>query len=325
MNDLLERYLGAVCVYFVTPMRKYVYNDLKSQILNSLHQYNDLEELLLSYGHPRSVALGYGYRPITQHKFNKQVVNVVEKTIINLSGVYLFFSTLYYLQQLNCLPFQQTQHVVAAIDSSNLITWLLSHPIFVLTTFAITSLIALMLLDYKYKIPQELELPWTKEELYALPHQSYYPKHTTETIIMIIFTIFFVSYHVFFARDVIYQIQHESYQMIHIMTYFFQPFMMFIYFNYVIDMSKKLYSKNYLKFSSTLDLFIIVSLSVFIINSKFLKDYLLPLQDFNYIFIDIFIIGAIIMLYTVSIYKLICNLKAYKWIFKENRQTNEKA
>lgn len=325
MNDLLERYLSAVCVYFVTPIRKYVYNDLKKQILNSLHQYNDLEDLLLSYGHPRSIALSYGYRPITQHKFNKQIVSLVERTVITLSGIYLLFSTLYYLQQLNCLPFQQTKHVVAAIDSSNLITWLLSHPIFVLTSFAVTSFIILLILDYKYKIPQELELSWTKKDLCALPHPSYYPKHINETIIMFIFTIFFVSYHVFFSRDVIYQIQHESYQMIHIMTYFFQPFMMFIYLNYIIDMSKRLYSKVYLKLSSILDLFIITSLTIFVINSQFLKDYLLPLQNIDYIFIDVFIIGAIIMLYTGSLYKLICNLKAYKWIFKENRQVNEKA
>ena len=320
MDDLLERYLGAVCSYFITPSRKHVYKDLKKQIQSSMYQYESLEDLLISYGHPRSVALGYGYRPITQHIFNKQIVDLVEKTVFAISGIYLFFSTLYYLQQLNCLPFQQTKHVVAAIDSSNLITWLLSHPIFVLTTFALTSLLILILLEHKYKVPQELVLPWTKEDLYALPHQSNYPKHTVETILMIIFSIFFLSYHAFFAREVIYQIQHESYQMIHIMTYFFQPFMMIIYFNYVMDMSRKMYSRKYLKFSSLIDLFIIISLSIFIINSKLLKDYLLPFQDINYIFIDIFIIGALIMIYTIASYKLLCNLKAYKYLFESKKQ-----
>lgn len=67
MNDLLERYLGAVCSYFFGQKRQYVYHDLKQQISQSVHQYEDMEDLLISYGHPLSVAYSYGYRPIVFH------------------------------------------------------------------------------------------------------------------------------------------------------------------------------------------------------------------------------------------------------------------
>ena len=46
MNDLLERYLGAVCSYFFGRKRQYVYHDLKTQISQSVHQYEDMEDLL---------------------------------------------------------------------------------------------------------------------------------------------------------------------------------------------------------------------------------------------------------------------------------------
>ena len=34
MNDLLERYLGAVCSYFLGPKKHYVYFDLKNLLKN---------------------------------------------------------------------------------------------------------------------------------------------------------------------------------------------------------------------------------------------------------------------------------------------------
>ena len=79
MNDLLERYLGAVCSYFFGQKRQYVYHDLKQQISQSVHQYEDMEDLLISYGHPLSVAYSYGYRPIVFHHFNTYIVNLIQK------------------------------------------------------------------------------------------------------------------------------------------------------------------------------------------------------------------------------------------------------
>lgn len=228
MNDLLERYLGAVCSYFIGMKKDKVYKELKHQIQSSANQYDDMEKLLVSYGHPKSTAFSYGYRPIFQHAYNPKVVLSVERLVFFVSGVYLFFSTLYYLQQLNCLPFQTTQHVASTLNTSTITTWLLSHPFIVMGSIAILSYILLIVLDIKYPVNQDKDLKWSIQKLNALPHQSHYPHHSVETIFMIIFTIYFFFYTIFFSSDIILEIQHASYQMIHLMTYFFQPFIMII-------------------------------------------------------------------------------------------------
>lgn len=318
MNDLLERYLGAVCSYFLGPKKKIVYHDLKEHIQASVHQYDDMEDLLVSYGHPRSVALTYGYRPILQHIYNPKVTVFIEKIMFIISGIYLFFSTLYYLEQLNCLPFQTTQHVTATLNMSTLSTWVLSHPMIVMPIFVCLVCILFIVLDYKHTVKQEIDPLWNIEKLYALPHQSHYPSHIAETCLMIIFTIYFLAYSIFFSRDIIMQIQHESYQMIHLMTYLFQPFIMIIYVDYVIDMTKKIYTKKYLKYSTAINLFILCALSIFVFNSGFLEDYLLPLHiNMNYTLVNFFIIGALVIIYSISLYKLIRNTKSYLSLFRK--------
>lgn len=318
MNDLLERYIGAVCSYFIGFKKIKVYHDLKKQIQASAHQYDDLEELLANYGHPRSVALTYGYRPFTQHIYNPKVVLFIERLTFIISGIYLFFSTLYYLQQLNCLPFQSTEHVAATLNMSTLLTWLLSHPLIVMISISLIAIILLIILDHTHPVQQIIDSSWSLEKLSDLPHQSHYPSHICETCLMIIFTIYFVIYSLFFSRDIIMFIQHESYQMIHIMTYFFQPFIMIIYVDYVIDMTKKIYTKKYLKYSTAINLFTLLSLSIFVFKSGFLKDYLLPLNiNFDYTMVNVFIIGALVVIYIISLYKLIRNVKSYFSLFRK--------
>ncbi|MEG0366777.1 MAG: hypothetical protein RR585_08075, partial [Coprobacillus sp.] len=238
MNDLLERYLGAVCSYFIGIKRQKVYLDLKKHIQSSVHQYDDMEDLLVNYGHPRSTALSYGYRPFFQHVYNPKVVIFVEKMVFIVSGIYLFLSTLYYLGQFNCLPFQPSDHVASTLYTSTIVTWLLSHPFYVMGSIAIVSYIFLILLDMKHPVSQDKHLIWSLDKVYALPHQSHYPHHSVETGLMIAFAIYFFFYLCFFSSDVILQIQHASYQMIHLMTYFFQPFIMIIFLDYIIDMTK---------------------------------------------------------------------------------------
>lgn len=317
MNDLLERYLGAVCSYFLGLKKSIVYKDLKKQIQSSVHQYDDLEDLLVSYGHPRSVALSYGYRPFLQHIYNPKVVNFIEKIVFFVSGIYLFFSTLYYLQQLNCLPFQSTKNVAATLNMSNIVTWLLSHPFMVMGSIAVISYLCLILLDQKKPVNQEINPCWTLQQLYDLPHQSHYPSHMAETILMLIFSCFFLIYSLFFSSDIILRIQHESYQMIHLMTYFFQPFIMIIFVDYVIDMTKKIYTKKYLKYSTFINVFTLASLTIFVLKSEFLKDYLLPFHiNLDYIIVNIFVLTALSIIYIISLYKLLRNLKSYRCLFR---------
>lgn len=318
MNDLLERYLGAVCSYFFGRKRQLVYQDLKEQIGQSVHQYEDMEDLLMSYGHPLSVAYSYGYRPTLFHRFHPKAVSIIEKFVFLISGIYLFFSTLYYLEQFGCLPFQSTNQVVTKINTSSLITALLSYPILTMMGIIIIAFCILALLDKKYPINQDLDLHWELTDLDQLPHPSHYPNHTIVTLFMIVFCIFFIAYAVFFSSDLIIKVQHESYQMIHMMTYFFQPFIMIIIFDYFIDMTKKIYTKRYLKHSFIINVFTIISLTIFVINSHFLNHYLLPYnKNFEYTLINAFIIIALCFIYFISLYKLVRNIKSYRFLYKK--------
>jgi len=317
MNDLLERYLGAVCAYFLGNKRKQVYHDIKNNIQTSASQYDDMEDLLVQYGHPRSVALSYGYRPMIIHVFNKSVSSKIEKTLFISSGIYLFFSTLYYLYQFNCLPFFSNSSVATTIHSSTFITWTLSHPFYILGGIFLLSFISLLVLDHQHPVNQTKELLWNKKALNSLPHPSHYPNHSIETYLMIVFIIFFIIYSFVFSTPLIIEVQHSSYQMIHLMTYFFQPFILMILVDYVIDMTKRKYTKKYLFYSSIINLFIFLSLSIFLINSSFLKNYLLPFDgNYEYILINVLIIIAMVFIYIIVLYKLIRNFKSYRSLYK---------
>ncbi|MEG0366778.1 MAG: hypothetical protein RR585_08080, partial [Coprobacillus sp.] len=77
-------------------------------------------------------------------------------------------------------------------------------------------------------------------------------------------------------------------------------------------------TKKYLKYSSLINLFTLVTLATFIINSQFLKNYLLPLDiSFEYSLVNFFIIGAIFTISFISLYKLIRNLKSYRSLFRK--------
>lgn len=318
MNDLLERYLGAVCTYFFGKKRKQVYNDLKKNIQSSVSHYDDMEDLLIQYGHPRSVALSYGYRPIIIHVFNKKITSKVEKNLFISSGIYLFFSTLYYLHQFNCLPFFTSSQVSSTINSSSFITWFLSHPFYILGGIFLFSFIFLILKDHKHPAKQTKELFWNKKKLNDLPHQSHYPDHSIESYLMLIFIIFFTIYSFIFSTPLIIEVQHASYQMIHLMIYFFQPFILMILVDYIIDMTKRKYTRKYLFYSSFINLFIFLSLTVFIINSSFLKDYLLPFdRSYEYLLINILIIIALLFIYLIVLYKLVRNFKSYRSLFRK--------
>ncbi len=312
MNDLLERYLGAVCSYFYGWKKKEVYNDLKQHIQASASHYDALEDLLVHYGHPRSIALSYGYRPFISHIYNRKKVSLIEKVVFIVSGIYLVLSTLYYLSELNCLPFLYDYITLPILN------WGLSFPFVVMSSIGLISYIILIFLDRKDPVKQEHDVNWSLKKLYDLPHQSQYPSHTAESILMFIFIFFFLIYTLFFSSDIILQVQHDSYQMIHLMTYFFQPFVMMILIDYIIDMTKKLYTKKYIKYSLAVHLFTLSSLTLFVINSHFLSDYLLPMDmNMNYTLVNIFIIGALLMIYSLSLYKLVRNIKSYRSLFRK--------
>ena len=133
MNDLIERYVKAVCAFFIGKKQAYVYNDLKEQLLSYELDYEELEDRLLDYGHPRSMAYNYGYKPFTQHIFNEKKIHQFEKAFFSVSFIYLFLSTLYYLQQLNALPFINSNITSEYLKAIPVVHWILTYPVFVLS------------------------------------------------------------------------------------------------------------------------------------------------------------------------------------------------
>lgn len=316
MNDIKERYLYAVSSYFIGRKRKQVYNDLNDELDALEDKYDNTESLLLSYGHPLSIAYTYGYRPLIGHQFNKRYIKKMERNFSIVLLAYLALCTTYYLYQLNCLPFFQTTGVSSTIKSNTILTWILTYPFFIILFIAAFCLILLVIDDLRHPVTQEKIIRWTRKELYDLPEIKRYPNQTISTYIMAIYLIYFVLYTIIFLSPLIIQIQNTTYQMIHLMVYFFQPYMLMIVFDYFADMTRKLYSKRYILYTTIINLFIFLSMSVFVVNSGFLKDYLLPFNmSYQFDFINLLIIISIIMIYMITIYKLTRNFNAYRKIY----------
>jgi hypothetical protein len=304
----------AVCCYFFGKKRKKVYNDLKKNI--QVTQYDDMEDALIHYGHPFSVALSYGYKPMFYHLFNKKVVTKVEKNCFIVSGCFLIVSTLYYLQQLNCLPFFSNHNIFNILNNTSILSWALIHPVYILSIIFVLTLLYLFILEKKHPINQQRTLKWDINELNKLPHPSHYPNHTNDTYLMIAFIIYFLIYTLIFSTSFINNVRSTLDQSIRVMTYFFQPFILIILFEYIIDMTKKVYTKNYLKYTIAINIFIFISISIFLFNSSFLKDYIFTTENF-FNSINILIIIAVTFVYVISIYKLTRGILAYRSMFKK--------
>ncbi|MCD7892866.1 MAG: hypothetical protein LUG60_04105 [Erysipelotrichaceae bacterium] len=311
MNELIERYLSAVCSYFVARKKNRIYHELKEDIDESLDQYDSIEDLIVSYGHPRSMALQYGYRPFIGHRFNPKIVNRIEKYLFIISSIYLFICSIFYLDQFNCLPITQYREIATTHS------WILTHPIVIIFALGIISMIAIIILDMRHGVCQEVDYNLEKENLNKLPSSSLYPNHSGEILFMIVFSIFFLLYGIFFTSDMIVQIQNESYQMIHLMTNFFQPYIMIIFMDFFIDMIKHIYTRNYIQYSTIINGFTVIALTIFVINSNFLNEYLLPFNySIGYNLVDFFILGALVLIYSFSFYKLLRNIRAYYSSFR---------
>ncbi len=311
MDELIEKYLSAVCSYFRSKKKKKIYNELKENIEESMDQYDSIEDLLVDYGHPRSLALQYGYRPFISHRFNPRIINKIEKYLFVISSIYLFACSIFYLDQFNCLPLTQYREIATTHS------WFLTHPIIIIGLLSIIALIALSILDSRHSVSQEVDYNFEKEDLNKLPCSSLYPNHSGEILFMIFFSLFFLLYGIFFTSDMIVQIQNESYQMIHLMTNFFQPYIMIIIMDFFIDMTKHIYTRNYIQYSTIINGFTFIALTIFVINSNFLDEYLLPINySLGYNLVNFFILGALILIYSFTLYKLIRNIKAYLSSFR---------
>ena len=318
MNDLIERYLSAVCAYFIGKKQTYVYNDLKELLTSSQIDYEELEDKLIEFGHPRSMAYNYGYKPFTQHIFNQKKIHQFEKFFFSISFIYLFLSTLYYLQQLDALPFISETIVQKYIEIIPSIHWILTNPIFIFSCITIVMFLLFLLQDKKDSVTQSHDLNWSKKELHKLSRSATYPNHNTDLNILIVFSLFFIVYSLLFSSNAVFQIDPLSFSMIDLISNFFQPFMMTIFLTYALDLTKKHYSRRYLKYSIFICFITLVGLSIFVVNTQFMNNYLLSIHDGTmYLIINICNITALILLYIVSLYKFIVSIQYYRQLYKK--------
>lgn len=316
MNDLLERYLAAVCSYFIGPQKETVYQTLKTEIKKSAKHYDDLEDLIIQYGHPRSIALSYGYRPYITHIYNQNIISKVQKYMFALILIYLIFSTLFSFHKLDYLPFLPKYYMTN--HNHVIILWILSHPTVIIISIIAASLLLIMILNKKYPVTQSYDLVWNHETVAQLPHPSRYPSHMIETILIITFSMFFLVFYIYFHSSTILRVQNATYQMIHLLNELFQPFVIMILLDCIVDLTKRTYSRQYLKYSSFMNIFVLLALTFFVIRSNYLNDFLLPMEGiFHYIMINFLIITAIIFIAITSLYKLIRNLKYHYSLFKK--------
>lgn len=97
-NERPIRKIPWCCVFlFSWKKRIEIHDKLKKEILSSVTQLDDLEALLINYGHPRSLALSYGYRPLTQHIFNRKYVFLVQRSVLGLSFLFVSINNLLFI------------------------------------------------------------------------------------------------------------------------------------------------------------------------------------------------------------------------------------
>lgn len=318
MNDLIERYISAVCAYFIGKKQAYVYNDLKTLLTSSEIDYEELENKLIEIGHPRSMAYNYGYKPFTQHIFDQKKIHHFEKIFFSISFIYLFLSTLYYLQQLNALPFVNDIVVDKYIEVIPAIHWILSNPIFIFSCITITMFLLFLLQEKKTSAKQSHDLNWTKKELHNLSRSATYPNHNNDLNILVVFSVFFVTYSLLFTSNVVFKIDPLSFGMVDLISNFFQPFMMTIFLTYALDLTKKHYSRRYLKYSIFICFVTLVGLTVFVVNTQFMNNYLLAVSSgAMYLIINTCNITAITLLYIASFYKFIVSIQYYRQLYKK--------
>ena len=110
----------------------------------------------------------------------------------------------------------------------------------------------------------------------------------------------------------------KKFSLVDLISNFFQPFMMTIFLTYILDLTKKRYSRRYLKYCVFICFITIIGLSVFIVNTHFMSNFLLSnINGSVYDIINAFNIMAFGLLYLVAIYKFISSVKFYKDLYKK--------
>lgn len=304
METIQKNYLAYVCSYFHLGKKIQVRKELTQEMADHLHEYDSVEDMLIHFGHPKSLAYTMGYRPILTHQFHPDLQNAFTYTLMILFDLFLLLSSYLYLAAFGYI---NAPTLFAKIVNHQYLSLLFEHP-FVASCILFSLVIALFVIrDNIRKDKVEEDLSWNKEKLYAIPSYRTYSHHLYETILMGIMTLFFIAFGGFFISNVV-SYNTSAHATIDVIFYFIQPYVAIIYLSYFLDLTKRNYTKGYLILSFITNLLTFIPVNIAVIQSKFLTDFMLPVRErsANSV-INTFVVSAVILIEVIIIFKLIKN------------------
>lgn len=303
MDTLTKNYLAYVCSYFHLRRKITVRKELMQELEESAHRYDNIEDELLHFGHPKSVAYTMGYRPFITHSFNKHLLNRVTYGLLILCDLFLLASSFIYLQ-----AFGYIHHfpLIDRIINHQLLSIFFEHPLFTLCVMLCLALVIFCIADMSQKHDDIEDLSWNREKLYQMPHYYTYSHHLYESLFMVIFVVFFLIFGSFFLLNPVHYNQSANAQ-INMIFYFLQPYAGIIFISFLIDLTKRNYEKHYLILSFITNLLTFIPVNIALLRSHFLRNFMLPGTRNANSLINTFVILAVGMIEFIIIFKIIKN------------------
>lgn len=304
MDILTKNYLAYVCSYFHLRKKIQVRKELSQELKQCAHRYKNTEDLLLHYGHPKSVAYTMGYRPLISRSFDPELVNRFTYTLLLLFDIFLLISSFVYLDAFGYIP---NISLYTLVVNHPTVSLFFQHPLFTLGVLICLFLIIFVIADMSQKNEITEDLSWNEEKLHAMPNYHTYSHHLYESLFMVVFVVFFIVFGLFFIANFVHY-NRSAYNQIRLIFYFVQPYVGIIFLSFLVDLTKRNYEKNYLILSFITNLLTFIPVNIAFLRSHFLTDFMLPIaqRSANSV-INTFVIMAVGMIEFIIIFKLIKN------------------
>lgn len=299
--DLKKNYIASVSSYFHLNNKLKIEEKLSQLMDECIDHYESEEDMLISFGHPKSIAYTYGYRPLlisfTPHH---KIIKTFEYIFFFLLDFYLILCSAYYMYVFGYMP---SFKIFKLIYSHSILLVLIQEPFLTMCSISIIILMILCLIDTTKPLGKE-DLTWNAEKLHALPSYKVYTYHKHETFFMGLFIAFFFLFALFYIFNGLgFHHAHINVRMIY---YFLQSYIALIILSYILDLSKRIYDKKYLISSLISQIVTIVSLNYAVYQSHFLQHFLYPIKN-GFLINNVFLILAVLAIEGICLFKIIKN------------------
>ena len=299
--DIKKNYIASVSSYFHLNNKVKIEEALSKLMDECVDHYENVEDMLVSFGHPKSVAYTYGYRPLLvsftpRHK----ILKTFEYIFFFLLDFYLILCSIYYMYVFGYLP---SLTIFNILYTHSFLLILIQEPFLTMCSISITILMILCLIDTTKPLGKE-NLTWNKEKLYQLPSYKVYTYHKHETFFMGIFILFFFLFALFYIfRGLSHFHTHFNVRMIY---YFLQSYIALIILSYILDLSKRIYDRKYLISSLISQIITLAALNFAVWQSDFLQHFLYPIKN-GFLANNVFLILAVLAIEGICFFKIVKN------------------